>query len=81
MTDEPTTKACTITQKDGPSWSFTPEAGKALGGIQGIIIFIAALGTMVKAGMNEISFKGYGLFEVTRRGRSIKVKLIEKDSE
>jgi len=79
MTNEPTRKAYTMTQKDGPSWHFTPEAAAVLG-LPGMMVFTAAVGKTVKSGMTEISFKGYGLFAVARHGRSIKVNLIEKES-
>ena len=69
-----------MTQKDGPSWHFTPDAADALGGLPGMMVFTAAVGKTVKSGMTEISFKGYGLFAVARHGRSIKVNLIEKES-
>ena len=80
MTNEPTRKAYTMTQKDGSSWYFTPEAAEALGGLPGMIVFTAAVGKTVKTGSIEIDFKGYGLFAVNRHGRSIKVNLIERES-
>ena len=69
-----------MTQKDGSKWVFTPEAGEALGGLQGMIIFQAAVGKTVKTGSIEIDFKGYGLFDVTKHGKTVKVDLIERES-
>lgn len=80
MTNEPTRKAYTMTQKDGPSWHFTPAAADALGGLPGMMVFTVAVGKTVKTGTTEVSFKGYGLFDVNRHGRSIKVGLIERES-
>ena len=80
MTNEPTRKAYTMTQKDGPSWYFTPEAVDALGGLQGMIVFTAAVGKTVKTGSTEIAFKGYGLFDVMKHGKTVKVDLIERES-
>ena len=78
--DKKIIKGYSMTQKDGSSWSFTPEAVDALGGLQGMIVFTAAVGKTVKTGSTEIAFKGYGLFDVNRHGRSIKVGLIERES-
>jgi len=78
--DKKIIKGYSMTQKDGPSWHFTPDAVDALGGLQGMIVFTAAVGKTVKTGSTEIAFKGYGLFDVNRHGRSIKVGLIERES-
>ena len=80
MTNEPTRKAYTMTQKDGSSWYFTPEAAEALGGLPGMIVFTAAVGKTVKTGSTEIHFKGYGLFDVMKHGKTVKVGLIERES-
>ena len=79
--DQKIIKGYNMTQKDGTSWSFTPEAGEALGGLPGMIVFTAAINQTVKTGTTEVSFKGYGLFNVNRHGRSIKVSLIERESK
>ena len=80
MTNEPTRKAYTMTPKDGPSWHFTPAAADALGGLPGMIVFTAAVGKTVKTGSTEIAFKGYGLFDVMKHGKTVKVDLIERES-
>ena len=80
MTNEPTRKAYTMTPKDGPSWHFTPAAADALGGLPGMMVFTVAVGKTVKTGTTEVSFKGYGLFDVTKHGKTVKVDLIEKES-
>ena len=76
--DKKIIKGYSMTQKDGPTWSFTPEAVDVLG-LPGMMVFTTAVGKTVKSGTTEISFKGYGLFDVTRHGRSIKVDLIERE--
>ena len=78
--DKKIIKGYSMTQKDGAKWVFTPEAGEALGGLQGMIIFQAAVGKTVKTGSIEIDFKGYGLFDVTKHGKTVKVGLIERES-
>ncbi|OQC28267.1 MAG: hypothetical protein BWX67_02305 [Thermotogae bacterium ADurb.Bin062] len=70
----------TMTQKDGTKWVFTPEVGDALGGLPGLMVFTAAVGKTVKTGSIEIAFKGYGLFDVTKHGKTVKVDLIERES-
>jgi len=69
-----------MTQKDGTKWVFTPEVGDALGGLPGLMVFTAAVGKTVKTGSIEIAFKGYGLFDVTKHGKTVKVDLIERES-
>ncbi len=81
MTNESgTRRQYTMTQKNGSKWVFTPEAGDALGGIPGLIVFTAAVGQTVKTGSTEVNFKGYGLFDVMKHGKTVKVGLIEKES-
>ena len=81
MTNEPgIRRQYTMTQKDGAKWVFTPEAGEALGGLPGMMVFTAAVGRTIKTGSTEIDFKGYGLFDVTKYGKTIKVGLIERES-
>ena len=80
MTNEPTRKAYTMTPKDGPSWHFTPAAADALGGLPGMMVFTVAVGKTVKTGSTEIAFKGYGLFDVMKHGKTVKVDLIERES-
>jgi len=70
----------TMTQKDGTKWVFAPEVGDALGGLPGMMVFTAAVGKTVKTGSTEIHFKGYGLFDVTKHGKTVKVGLIERES-
>ncbi|OQC29778.1 MAG: hypothetical protein BWX67_02130 [Thermotogae bacterium ADurb.Bin062] len=79
--DKKIIKGYSMTQKDGSSWSFTPEAGEVLGGIPGLIVFTAAISQTVKTGTNEVSFKGYGLFNVSKHGKTIKVRLLERESK
>ena len=69
-----------MTQKNGAKWVFTPEAGDALGGLQGMMVFTVAVGQTIKTGSTEIDFKGYGLFDVMKHGKTVKVDLIERES-
>ena len=78
--DKKIIKGYSMTQKDGPSWHFTPDAVDALGGLPGLMVFTAAVGKTVKTGSIEIAFKGYGLFDVTKHGKTVKVDLIERES-
>lgn len=78
--DKKIIKGYTMTQKDGAKWVFTPEAGDALGGLPGLMVFTAVVGKMVKTGSTEIHFKGYGLFDVMKHGKTVKVGLIERES-
>lgn len=66
---------------NGREWTFTQEAGDALKGAPGMTVFVVAVGSTLKTGTAEINFKGYGLFQVTRRGTKIRVSLIEGEAE
>lgn len=65
---------------DGREWIFTPEAGEALGGSSGIMIFAFGINKTLKTGTTEVNYRGAGLFRVNRHGTAIKVDLIEPES-
>lgn len=81
MTEETTRKikAYQLTVA-GRDWSFTPEAGEALG-VAGLVVFAVGVGSTLGTGTTEVSYKGYGLFNVTRHGKTVKVSLIEREGE
>jgi hypothetical protein len=63
----------------GREWVFTPEAADALGGAVGLTIFAVAVGSTLKSGTTEVSYKGWGLFLVNRHGKRVKVSRIKKE--
>ena len=66
-----------MTQKNGAKGDFSTEAAAALGGLPGMTVFMVWAGQTIKNGTTEVDFKRYGLFNVTKHGKTVKVRLLE----